>query len=103
MKAKDSSHENVQMGHNNAFSIVLLHLVLIVCRFARRLRTDVRLQMLPNGLNSLQVSVAAGLDKAHVSHDGRHGHLADALVQVNFKLLQYSQQILLKSLHQQVG
>lgn len=82
-------HEHSQMGHNDTLSIVSFFLAL----------ASDRLQMLPNGLDSLKLCIAAGLDEAHVDHDLSHCYLGNRCVFVDFKLAQHFIQVLFKSFH----
>ena len=88
-ETQDGRHEHSQVGHNDALSIISLFFAM----------TTYRLQMLPNGLSTFQVSIATRLDEAHMDHDLCHGYFRDRSILIDFKLAQHLIQVCFKASH----
>ena len=84
LETENGGKEDPQVRHENSFSIVVfavrVFMPLLPVSYA------LWLQMLPNVLHLLQISVVVQLDEAELRHDLLHGHLADSCIQVAFKL-----------------
>ena len=101
LEAKNSSEEHLQVGHYHPLAIILL--LLLIFSIGQRLSEFFALQMLPDGLDDLQVTITVLLDEAKIHHNVDDGDFADARSWLDLKLLQNLVQIILKSAHEQLG
>lgn len=91
------------MCNKDALSIVKFLLsVFLILLLILSLCAPNWLQMLPNGLGLLDVSIVVDMDEAQLHHDLSHGHFTDSSLERAFELEQDFLQVLFESLQEQI-
>ena len=100
LKPQNCGKKDSQMSDKDALSIVkfLIFFILLILSFS----ASNWLQMLPNGLGLLDVSIVVDMDEAQLHHDLSHGHFTDSSLERAFELEQDFLQVLFESLQEQI-
>ena len=102
LKPQNCGKKDSQMCNKDALSIVKFLLSVFFILLILSFSAPNWLQMLPNGLGLLDVSIVVDVDEAQLHHDLSHGHFTDSSLERAFELEQDFLQVLFESLQEQI-